>query len=99
MRSHFSFASQVWTPRSVIKNLLLIERTQRRATKYMNYQIRIVHLNLLPLNYWLEYLNLLFFYKCKLEVIQLNLEIMLSTVTVNHVLVPLELILELHFLS
>ena len=61
IRSHFCFASQVWAPQSVIKNLLLIERTQRRATKFicndrnMNYQIRLVHLNLLPLNYWLEY--------------------------------------------
>jgi len=35
IRSHFSFASQVWAPQSVIKNLLLIERTQRRATKFI----------------------------------------------------------------
>ena len=41
---------------------------------YMNYQIRLVRLNLLPLNYWLEYLDLLFFYKCKSGIIQLNLE-------------------------
>ena len=66
IRSHFSFASQVWAP--FIKNLLLIERTQRRAKNFvsndrnMNYQIRLVHLNLLPLNYWLECLDLLFFY-------------------------------------
>ena len=33
-----------------------------------------VLLNLLPLNYWLEYLDLLFFYKCKSGIIQLNLE-------------------------
>ena len=56
IRSHFRFASQVWTPQSVIKNLLLIERTQRRAKKFicndrnMNYQTHLVHLNLLPLN-------------------------------------------------
>ena len=40
----------------------------------MNYQIRLVRLNLLPLNYWLEYLDFLFFYKCKSGIIQLNLE-------------------------
>ena len=40
----------------------------------MNYQIRLVDLNLLPLNYWLEYLDLLFFYKCESGIIQLNLE-------------------------
>ena len=40
----------------------------------MNYQIRLVRLNILPLNYWLEYLDLLFFYKCKSGIIQLNLE-------------------------
>ena len=40
----------------------------------MNYQIRLVRLNLLPLNYWLECLDLLFFYKCKSGIIQLNLE-------------------------
>ena len=40
----------------------------------MNYQIRLFHLNLLPLNYWLEYLDLLFFYKCESGITQLNLE-------------------------
>ena len=40
----------------------------------MNYQIHLVHLNLFPLNYWLEYLDLLFFYKCKSGIVQLNLK-------------------------
>ena len=80
IRSHFNFASQVWAPQSVIKNLFLIERTKRGATKFirndqnMNYQLRLLHLNLSPLNYWLEYLDILLFYKCKSGIVRLIFE-------------------------
>ena len=30
----------------------------------MSYRDRLIKLRLLPLNYWLEYLDLVFFYKC-----------------------------------
>ena len=35
---------------------------------------RLLNLNLLPINYWLEYLDLLFFYKCIYGIIEINLD-------------------------
>jgi hypothetical protein len=79
VRSHFCFASEVWTPQSTIKDILLAEKTQRRSTKFicgsvnLSYKDRLIQLKLLPLNYWLEYLDLIFFFKCKSELIHLDL--------------------------
>ena len=74
VRSHLGYCSQIWAPQSVIRNILLLESIQRRATKFIcklsktdhySYRDRFVHLNLLLLSYWLEYLDLVFFFKCK----------------------------------
>ena len=71
LRSHLGYYCQLYAPQSVIRNILLIESIQRRATKFLckysnaSYKERLVLLNLLPLNYWLEYLDLVFFFKCK----------------------------------
>ena len=79
VRSHLGYCSQVWAPQSVIKNMLLIESVQRRATKFicfnleLNYRDRLYSLNLLPLNYWFEYLDLVFFFKCKMNEITIDL--------------------------
>ena len=35
VRSNLSYCSQVWAPQSSINQLILVERLQRRATKYM----------------------------------------------------------------
>ena len=71
MRSHFCYCSQLWAPQSVISNLFLVEKVQRRATRFilknssnLSYKDRLIKLKLLPLNYWLEYLDLVFFFKC-----------------------------------
>ena len=45
---------------------------QRRATRFilkrnssnLSYKDRLIKLKLLPLSYWLEYLDLVFFFKC-----------------------------------
>ena len=70
VRSHLCYCSQVWAPQSVINQLILVEQVQRRATRFiigrdrdLCYKDRLIKLNLLPLNYWLEYLDLVFFYK------------------------------------
>lgn len=72
VRSHLCYCSQVWAPQSVVNLLFLIEHVQRRATRFivgkgsnLSYRDRLVKLRLLPLNYWLEYLDLVFFFKCK----------------------------------
>ena len=67
VRSHLGYCSQVWAPQSVIRNLLSIEKVQRRATKFLynysnalSYRDFLLGLQLLPINYWLEYLEFVF---------------------------------------
>ena len=71
MRSHFCYCSQLWAPQSVISNLFIVEKVQRRATRFilknssnLSHKDRLIKLKLLPLNYWLEYLDLVLFFKC-----------------------------------
>ena len=59
---------QLQAPQSVINQLILVEQVQSRATRFiigrdrdLCYKDRLIKLNLLPLNYWLEYLDLVFF--------------------------------------
>ena len=35
VRSHFCYCSQLWAPQSVISNLFLVEKVQRRATRFI----------------------------------------------------------------
>ena len=71
VRSVFGYSSQVWSPQTVTL-IQRVERVQRRATKYIlnlpylcseTYRERLVSLGLLPLSYWHEYLDLVFFFK------------------------------------
>ncbi len=80
VRSRFGYCSQLWAPQSVIRNILLLESVQRRSTKFIcgykteaNYRDRLVQLKLLPVNYWLEYLDLIFFFKCKVGIYTIDL--------------------------
>ena len=61
--------------------LLLVEGIQRRASRFMvgkgsdlSYRDRLIKLRLLPLNYWLEYLDLVFFYKCLNNMVDFTFE-------------------------
>ena len=54
----------------MINQLILVEQIHIRATHFvigrdrdLCFKDRLIKLNLLPLNYWLEYLDLVFFYK------------------------------------
>ena len=71
VRSVFGYSSQVWSPETVTL-IQRVKRVQRRATKYIlnlpylcseTYRERLVSLGLLPLSYWHEYLDLVFFFK------------------------------------
>ena len=70
VRSHFCFCSQLWAPQSSTSNLILFENIRRRATHFilrnsnLCYKAHLIKLKLLPLSYWLEYLDLVFFFKC-----------------------------------
>ena len=71
VRSHLDYATQVWTPQS-IDLIRKLERVQRRATKHIldlpfscdqTYGDRLMNLNLLPISYWHEFLDMIFFFK------------------------------------
>ena len=70
VRSYFCFGSQLWAPQSSTSSLILVENIQRRATRFilrnsnLCCKARLIKLKLLPLSYWLEYLELVFFFKC-----------------------------------
>ena len=68
VRSQFQYCSILWRPQ-LIKDITMIERIQRRATKYIlndynsSYKSRLQQLNLLPLMYNFELQDLLFLIK------------------------------------
>ena len=68
VRSHLLYCSPLWQP-YLIKDIILLERVQCRASKYIlgdyssNYKTRLIKLNLLPLMYIYELLDILFFIK------------------------------------
>ena len=80
VRPLFGYATQIWAPQSV-ELIARIERTQRHATKYilnlpfsctMSYMDRLRSLHLLPLTFWHEYLDMVFFYKMTHGLINVN---------------------------
>ena len=80
VRSHLGYATQVWSPQS--KELIgKTERIQRRATKYIlnlpflceeSYKDRLIKLDLLPVSYWHEYLDMVFFFKSVTGLVKVN---------------------------
>ena len=68
VRSQLIYCTQLWRPH-LIKDILNIERVQRRATKYIlndyvsNYKTRLLKLKLLPLMYFLEIQDIMFVIK------------------------------------
>ena len=71
VRCHLGYATQVWSPQS-IGLLKRVENVQRRATKLIlklpfrcdvTYKTRLQLTNLLPISYWHEILDTVFFYK------------------------------------
>ena len=69
IRSHLTYCSQIWHPHQ-FKYITMLENVQRRCTKYItndytsDYKSRLQQINLLPLMYWYDLLDLLFFVKC-----------------------------------
>ena len=68
VRSQLLYCSQIWRP-SLIKHINILERIQRRATKFIlndfhsTYKSRLVTLKMLPLMYIYEINDILFFIK------------------------------------
>uniref|UniRef100_A0A1X7TSZ9 Reverse transcriptase domain-containing protein n=1 Tax=Amphimedon queenslandica TaxID=400682 RepID=A0A1X7TSZ9_AMPQE len=68
VRSKLCYASQLWR-RQLKKHILLLERVQRRASKYVlgdytsSYRDRLIQLSLFPLLYWLKLLDIMYLVK------------------------------------
>ena len=68
VRSHLLYCSVIWRPH-LVKDILLLENIQRRATKYIlndfssDYKSRLLSLNLLPLSMVLQLSDIIFFLK------------------------------------
>ena len=69
VRSHFAYCPQLWKPFHA-KDILNLERVQRRATKYLlndyviDYKSRLRQLNILPLSLWFDLRDIMFLIKC-----------------------------------
>ena len=70
VRFHLRYATQVWSPQS-IGLLKRVENVKRRAKKLIlklpfrcdvTYETRLQLTNLLPISYWHEFLDIVFFY-------------------------------------
>ena len=80
VRSQMGYATQLWSPQT-IDLISRLERVQRRASKYIldlpficetSYKQRLIDLNFLPLSYWHEYLDMLFFYKTNCGIMRIS---------------------------
>jgi hypothetical protein len=67
VRSHLSYASEIWAPQASSRDRAILEGVQKRVTKFVlqNYELsyleRLWKFNLLPISYWLEIKDLIFF--------------------------------------
>ena len=87
VRCHLGYATQVWSPES-IGLLRRVENVQRRATKLIlklpfrcdvTYKTRLQLTNLLPISYWHEFLDIVFFYKAVNNLVFIDSEALPAT--------------------
>ena len=81
VRPNLGYATQIWAPQS-IELIVKLERIQRRTTKFilklpyfsnMSYKSCLQTLNLIPICYWHELLDLTFFFKLTHSLVNVNL--------------------------
>ena len=86
VRSQLCYGSQVWPPQSVTM-ITCTERVQRRATKYIldlpfrtdtSYKQRLLLLNLLPLCYWHEFLDMVLYFKLIHGIMNIDIQLLPS---------------------
>ena len=91
VRSQLCYGSQVWA----LQTVTLVKRTERiqqRATKYILnlpfrcdtiYQQRLLLLDLIPLCYWHEFLDIILFYKLTPGHVSIDTDLLPSPTNVN----------------
>ncbi len=79
VRSQLEFSSELWSP-SEVKYQLMLQGVQRRATKFIlnypddtDYKERLIQLNILPLDVRRNMRDLLFFFKCRARLLDIQL--------------------------
>ena len=87
VRSRLEYACQVWCPYTK-RNIRALEQVQRKATRFivgkeLSYYERLKKLELLPLAYRREILDLIFFYKCLNGICELDISQYVSLFTVR----------------
>ncbi len=87
VRSQLAYGSQVWAPQTV-NNIQTVEHVQRRATKFIlslpyqtniSYKERLQILDLIPLCYWHEYLDIVYIFKSLKNDSDSNISVKVST--------------------
>ena len=80
VRSQMGYATQLRSPQT-IDLISRLEHVQRHAFTYIldlpficetSYKQRLIDLNFLPLSYWHEYLDMLFFYKTNCSIMRIS---------------------------
>ena len=91
VRSHLGYATQVWTPQS-IDLIRKLERVQRCATNYIldlpficdqTYGDRLMNINLLPISYWHEFLDMIFLSKVVTGTVRVSPSVLSRTTRSN----------------
>ena len=77
IRSRLEYPCPVWSPYTK-RNIRALEQVQRKATRFivgkeLNYNERLKKIELLPLVYRREILDLIFFYKCFKGICELDI--------------------------
>ena len=74
------YATQIWAPQSIVL-IVKLDRIQRRTSKFIlkllyssniSYKSRLQTLNLIPIFYWHELLDLTFFFKLTHGLVNVN---------------------------
>ena len=87
VRSQLAYGSQVWATQTV-SNIQTVERIQRRATKFILsmpyrkdilYKERLQILDIIPLYYWHEYLDIVYIFKSLINDSDSNISAKVST--------------------
>ena len=87
VRCHLGYATQAWSPQA-IGLLKRVENVQRRATQLIlklpfrcdvTYKTRLQLTNLLPISYWHEFLDIVFFYKAVNNLVFIDSEALPAT--------------------
>lgn len=81
IRSQVGYASELWAPQTIC-SMQRLEQLQRRSTKFilnLHWQNKVPYIdrlrqtNLLPLTYWHEAKDLIFYFRCRLGYYNINI--------------------------